>query len=67
MINRETYCKDCIRSIYAEHPDCDTNIENNRRYTRDTPCYCKCNENGMVEKYSWMKWNYFAKWKFFKN
>lgn len=55
MINRETYCKDCIRSIYAEHPDCDTNIENNGRYTRDTPCYCKCNENGMVEKYPWMK------------
>lgn len=51
----ENYCKDCDRSIYGECPSCDTNIENNGRYTKPgSPCYCKCRKGeGMVEKYPW--------------
>lgn len=39
----ENYCKDCARSIYGENPSCDTNIENNGKYTQiGSPRYCKC-------------------------
>ena len=53
----ENYCKDCDRSIYGKYPSCDTNIENDGKYTKPgTPCYCKCREGvGMVEKYPWEK------------
>lgn len=39
---REDYCKDYKRSIYAENPSCDVNIENNGKYVMagDT-CGCK--------------------------
>ena len=46
MINREEYCKDCKRSIYGEYKDCDINIENDGRYTKDTICYCKVKDGG---------------------
>lgn len=53
----ENYCKDCERSIYGSYSDCDTNIENDGRYTRcGTPCYNKCRKgSGMAEKYPWEK------------
>ena len=39
---RETYCKDCDRSIYGKYSDCDINIENNGKYVMaDSKCYCK--------------------------
>ena len=53
MIDRETYCMDCERSIYAENPSCDVNIENNGRYTNNSKCYCKIINGKMAEKYPW--------------
>lgn len=41
MIDRDTYCKDCKRSIWGEYPDCDINIENDGKYCRSTECGCK--------------------------
>lgn len=56
MVDRDNYCRDCKRSIWGEYHDCDVNIENNGRYTlAGDKCYCKCNDNGMVEKYPWEK------------
>ena len=55
MINREEYCKDCKRSIYGEYKDCDINIENDGKYTKNTICYCKVKDGGMAEKYPWQK------------
>lgn len=55
-IDRENYCKDCERSIYAEHPSCDVNIENNGRYVMAGPkCYCKIVNGKMAEKYPWQE------------
>lgn len=52
---RETYCKDCTRSIWGEHPDCDINIENNGKYVMaGEKCFCKVDEKGMVERYPWI-------------
>lgn len=39
---RQEYCKDCKRSIYAENPSCDVNIENNGYYNlASNECKCK--------------------------
>ena len=43
-IDRETYCKDCDRSIYGKSAlKCDKNIENNGKYDCDWECSCKVN------------------------
>lgn len=59
MINREIYCKDCDRSIYAKGilaRSCDTNIEDNGYYNgADEKCYCKLVNGKRVEKYPWEK------------
>lgn len=44
---------DCERSIYAENPSCDINIENYGRYTSNLKCYCKIVNGKMAEKYPW--------------
>ena len=56
-IDKETYCKNCKRSIYGEYNDCDINIENDGLYVKgNTPCYCKVLPDGTrAEKYSWEK------------
>lgn len=42
LIDKNTYCKDCERSIYGEYADCDVNIENNGVYVHgDGECPCK--------------------------
>ncbi len=39
---RAVYCIDCKRSIYGEYKNCDTNIENDGKYTgADFKCNCK--------------------------
>jgi hypothetical protein len=54
MINRETYCKDCDRSIYGKYHDCDINIENDGLYVMaDDKCYCKIVNGERAEKYPW--------------
>ena len=54
MMNRETYCKDCDRSIYGKYHDCDVNIENNGKYVMRGPkCYCKIVDGKRAEKYPW--------------
>ena len=54
MINRETYCDDCDRSIYGKYHDCDVNIENNGKYVMsDEKCYCKIVNGKRAEKYPW--------------
>ena len=54
MMNRETYCKDCDRSIYGKYHDCDVNIENNGKYVMaDEKCYCKIVDGKRAEKYPW--------------
>ena len=55
MIDRENYCKDCDRSIYAKYPSCDMNIEDGGFYNRDGKCYCKIVNGKRAEKYSWEK------------
>ena len=53
QIDRDTYCRDCSRSIWGDK-SCDVNVENDGKYTlADDKCYNKCNENGKVEKYPW--------------
>ena len=50
MVDRDEYCKDCDRSIYAEHPSCDVNIENNGKYVMaGDVCYCKIVNGKAVE------------------
>lgn len=50
MVDRDEYCKDCDRSIYAEHPSCDVNIENNGKYVMaDDVCYCKIVNGKAIE------------------
>jgi hypothetical protein len=54
MINRETYCSDCDRSIYGKYHDCDVNIENDGKYVlADEKCYCKIVNGERAEKYPW--------------
>ena len=57
MINRETYCKDCDRSIYATgalRRSCDTNINDNGYYNlAGEKCYCKIVSGKRAEKYPW--------------
>ena len=57
MIDRETYCKDCDRSIYATGElsrSCDTNIEDNGYYNlAGEKCYCKIVNGKRAEKYPW--------------
>lgn len=57
MINRETYCKDCDRSIYATgelRRSCDTNIDDNGYYNlAGEKCYCKIVNGKRAEKYPW--------------
>lgn len=57
MVNRETYCRDCKRSIFGEYKDCDVNIENKGKYVMaGEKCYCKINLQGKrAEKYPWEK------------
>lgn len=54
MINRETYCKDCDRSVYGKYHDCDVNIENDGKYVMgNEKCYCKIVNGERAEKYPW--------------
>ena len=53
LIDRETYCKDCDRSIYGKYHDCDINIENEGRYEGGSKCYCKIVNGQRAEKYPW--------------
>ena len=54
MIDRETYCNDCDRSIHGRYHDCDINIENDGRYVKgDSKCYCKIVNGKRAEKYPW--------------
>lgn len=54
LINRETYCNECDRSIHGKYHDCDVNIENDGKYALgDEKCYCKIVNGKMVEKYPW--------------
>ena len=54
MDKRETYCKDCDRSIHGRYHDCDINIENDGRYVKgDSKCYCKIVNGKRAEKYPW--------------
>lgn len=57
MIDRNNYCKDCDRSIYANGAlakSCDSNIESNGYYNHaDEKCYCKIVNGERVEKYPW--------------
>ena len=57
VIDRNSYCKDCDRSIYATGllaNSCDTNIENNGYYNgAGKKCYCKIVNGKMAEKYPW--------------
>ena len=51
---RETYCKDCDRSIYGKYSNCDVNIENYGKYVMsDDKCYCKIVNGKRAEKYPW--------------
>ena len=50
MIDKNTYCKDCERSIYGEYADCDVNIENNGVYVHgDGECPCKVKKDNEGE------------------
>ena len=51
--DKQNYCKDCDRSIYAEFPSCDINIADNGIYNRPGKCYCKIVNGKMAEKYPW--------------
>lgn len=43
---RETYCRNCKRSIYGDYKDCDINIENDGKYVGGTyKCGCKIRTN----------------------
>lgn len=55
-MNRDTYCMDCIRSIWG-NKSCDTNVENDGKYTlAGDKCFCKIGNDGkMSEKYPWNK------------
>ena len=57
MINRETYCKDCDRSVFAIGElalTCDMNIEDNGYYNgAGEKCYCKIVNGKRAEKYPW--------------
>lgn len=54
MIDMETYCNDCDRSIGGKYHDCDINIENNGRYVMNSDkCYCKITNGKRAEKYPW--------------
>ena len=54
MIDAETYCKDCDRSIYGKYKNCDINIENEGLYVKGNyPCYCKIVDGKRAEKYPW--------------
>ena len=56
-INRETYCMDCDRSIFAIGilaNSCDTNREDNGYYNlAGEKCYCKIVNGEPAEKYPW--------------
>ena len=53
---RETYCRDCIKSIYGKYPCCDVNIENNGKYPMaNEKCYSKTVDEKLVEKFSLKK------------
>lgn len=57
MIDRNNYCKDCDRSIYATGilaKSCDTNVEDNGHYNLASErCYCKIVNGKRAEKYPW--------------
>lgn len=38
---KAVYCFDCKRSVYADAPSCDVNIENQGKYVGEGPCHCK--------------------------
>ena len=61
-MDRDTYCKDCDRSIYGKYHDCDINIENEGRYVKSDPkCYCKIVNGKRAEKYPWEKEKIYGK------
>lgn len=57
MIDRNTYCKDCDRSIHAmgtSAGSCDCNIESNGYFNlAGDKCYCKVVNGKRTEKYPW--------------
>ncbi len=58
-IDRDNYCKNCDRSIYAEGPlanSCDTNVADKGYYNlAGEKCYCKIAAGERAEKYPWEK------------
>lgn len=57
MINRNEYCKDCERSIYATgdlERSCDSNVADDGYYNlAGEKCYCKIVNGERAEKYPW--------------
>ena len=57
MIDRNEYCKDCERSIYATGDlarSCDNNIADNGYFNlAGEKCYCKIVNGKRAEKYPW--------------
>lgn len=57
MIDRNNYCKNCDRSIYATGTlanSCDNNISDNGYYNgAGEKCYCKIVNGERIEKYPW--------------
>lgn len=52
-MDRNSYCKNCDRSIYGDK-SCDVNVENNGKYVMaGDKCYCKITNGKMAEKYPW--------------
>lgn len=52
MTERNTYCKDCDRSIWGDNT-CDVNAEDKGYYNlANEKCYCKVTNGKRAEKYS---------------
>lgn len=53
MFDRNTYCRDCDRSIWGDK-SCDTNVEDNGYFNlAGDKCYCKIVNGVRAEKYPW--------------
>lgn len=59
QIDRNEYCKNCDRSIFATGElagSCDNNVEDNGYYNlAGKKCYCKIVNGQRAEKYPWEK------------
>lgn len=52
-MDRNTYCRDCDRSIWG-NKSCDVNVEDNGYFNlSDEKCYCKVVNGIRAEKYPW--------------